>query len=451
MSYYRPEGTFGPVCDPKEITTVVKTVVLPKSESQWKKSTLIPDTPPNPENFPIPTALYAEEREVDGILEYRIVYDRPDLFKINGVEYNGTDNVYPGIDWSGKIKSENQPVTNKSFVMTPEYCADFAPDQYPQPQVYNGLTYYYRARSYPVTFQVDHPAWFEELNKYAIFINPKVCNYEGKTGRFAPRFSCNINFPVTGTYLFRVCADDSCEVWIDRDDDLEIPGTQLYNSAETGAAFSSAQMLQKTFTISAGVHKVLFIIYNIGAQYFAGDGRKWEVNPTGIACRIFQSGSYSSTSVTGIPLSIALETNTENMVVWNNGSKIPGATVYDTTNAITAFSRANSDTEYTVPFSNAKGLAGTLKVSPQAQITYDVSNNEVVTIITKWYIDTITSYGSGYAVDESFTVSYTGPVGGSVSVKIRIDRTRSTSSETTELWSTAKNAAMYDISTTPFT
>ena len=137
----------------------------------------------------------------------------------------------------------------------------------------------------------------------------------------------------------------------------------------------------------------------------------------------------------------------------SNGNLVIGGTtgytntyVRGLTDDSSVWSQSDVGTEITFTATDpSKGMVCEIGIVPRND------NSVGFRIVTDWAVKSISNYGSGYSVDDTFDVSYTKPGGGTVSAKVKIFSTRRGQFTTGNLiWSTTDNAVGYNESFTPF-
>ncbi len=215
MSYYYPEGYFGPICD-SEINPSTPPVYVPPGEviPDERKLFLDAKPAPNPEDptasqyldqvLPDTTQLWKKmcRFDEDGApFDCELIFTKP--FPDEGIPF-----VAPNFD-----KFSPRVVVPQ---VTSDSCIDFDADINIRPITrFNpdgtSTTYTRTQRSTPVTFPVyDEDLWSTEANKYAVWVNNGSCNLPGQT----QIVTYNIPIPATDTYTITGGADNSMSIFL---------------------------------------------------------------------------------------------------------------------------------------------------------------------------------------------------------------------------------------------
>ena len=148
---------------------------------------------------------------------------------------------------------------------------------------------------------------------------------------------------------------------------------------------------------------------------------------------------------TGADASASFDSN-GNLVVTGGGGWT-NSYIAGTLDRGAAFNLSHCNSEYVFTATDpAKGMSVQIGLIPR------VSNNGGTNVISvDAAVKEVYNYGFGYAVDETWTTSYTGPVGGSIDINVKVFSTRKARETVGNLiWSTKTNAVGYDTSSTPF-
>ena len=436
MAFYRPEGNFGPVCDPiGGITIQSDPVILDEQvqEDDFVECSGYAVYPSNPSWLDIPTQVKVLCRD-DG-RDFTFQVDRPELLEIdeelnNKIAQAFTNDVAPY-------------VAPPAFDVN-TFCEESFPDANIDPDRFQGKTRYYKVRSTPRSYNVENESWDDEMNERAIWLSPGVCSFEGKTiaNGDAPKVASNITIPTTGTYTIRYRFSKQGEVWLNYAE----PGQQqLLNLTETRSSYDNARFDTKVLSLSAGEYLLTAFMENPTVGTFK---KNWDDSPIAFGMEIWQ-GTYGVTTTYGVPTAIGIQTIQSQGITYTNqwnSSWIPNYTDHST-----VFDPSESGQEYAVTFSGANGLAGTAKVSPLVLHIYTSGGNTTVYVAAQWSVTSITSYGSNYSVDDTINLSYTGSVGGTATANVKVFLVEDVTTTTgTLLFSTQENMAGFDTSFIPF-
>lgn len=193
IQQYRPVGSFGPVCDiswPDIDPSCTKDIPDDSVPTAGKEDIF---------TYIIPTDDYSEltkggiRCKYDPILD--IYFDCEEIDQtINRciIQYG----KWAGQDICARLKADfDKPPRNfyQKPPWDPFYCVDFDPpeniiewDEYGNPKLYTVVT-----RSLPITYPVDSKHWKADVNKYAVWVNPMICNLHG----VLQEVNYNVNFP----------------------------------------------------------------------------------------------------------------------------------------------------------------------------------------------------------------------------------------------------------------
>ena len=113
-------------------------------------------------------------------------------------------------------------------------------------------------------YNVDHPAWGDFINAYAISPVPKSNVRGSDNANKWYSFIWEVDFPYDGEYRFRLARDNRCHFYLDN-----VPHTQLaqHFTTHTGTAPESDAVGPtgghgNNVTVSAGIHTVRLDLYN---------------------------------------------------------------------------------------------------------------------------------------------------------------------------------------------
>lgn len=438
MAFYRPEGYFGPVCDPIGVVTIGSDPVIiddQVAEDEFKPCAGFPEIPPNPSWLAMPTQTNVLCREKNGATEYKFVSDRPELYEYNEALNERIAKVFA---------ADVEPFVPPPAFDASRYCQEFFGDTKIAPDVFQGKTRYYKLRSFPRTFSVSNDMWDDEMNLEAAWLSQGVCSYEDKTiaAQNAPSFEGTLVIDNTGTHTLRYRFSKQGEVWLNYGDEDQ---QQLLSVLETRSSYDNSQFETKFVNLDAGEYRIYFVLENPTVGSYK---KEWDNSPIAAALQVYE-GTYSSTTTTGIPTEIGMSTASNDGVtyttVWSQ------AWVPDLSDQSGVFAIADANTEYTINFSN-NGMVGTAKVRPVVKHVYNSSTGNYDYFITsEWTVNSITSYGSGFAVDDTFSISYTGSVGGTATANVKVFAAQNVTTGTgTKIWSTSQNLVGFDTSFTPF-
>jgi len=133
-------------------------------------------------------------------------------------------------------------------------------------------------KSNPESFAVEHPAWSNWLNDYAVFIEPgnTSTNWNGSTWEL----QWVVDFGAGGAHIFRFAADNTAQLYLNNSPIGQqfhvasgCSGTSCWNYEQFGATAPSGKSILKARVTN----------YN--------DGPEWQSNPTCIGIEILTMGS----------------------------------------------------------------------------------------------------------------------------------------------------------------
>jgi hypothetical protein len=136
----------------------------------------------------------------------------------------------------------------------------------------------------PETFAVDHPAWSTWANNYMVWVNNKECVLpdEEQDIRY------NINFPVSGNYVFEVSSDNRTTI--------EIDGEMILNGNNVIRVFNDFASAPTIFThaVTSGVRTMTVRCTNVDNGFY-----DWDRNPGGWGIRISSTGQEAPIAAGG--------------------------------------------------------------------------------------------------------------------------------------------------------
>lgn len=439
MANTNPYGVFGPVCDFTGGRTVsTEAVLLEKQpiEEQYQDVEELGTTTPNPSWIFAPTLTKFQSK---GTL-YKPVFDYdwqedPDFRDILE-QWKAWDEYVPDF-YTPKTPDLIDPDT---------FCEEPYPTTNLADEVRGNELYQFSPRSAPVTYSVSHSTWDTEMNEYAAWISSGQCSFEGKTivvGN-AVYFTTEITIPSNGTYTFRYRFSKQGEVWLNK---FEETGTQqILNLSETRSSYDNSQFETKEVSLTSGTYDITIFIENPTVGSFKS---LWSDSPAAAALQVWQ-GSYSVTTVTGIPTILGMiPEDSPSGITWKNDAW-NGVYVKGYNDDSSVHNPSEGGQTANISLSDSKGLNGTVTIEKNTVVTYNTqtSQNEY-TITSNWAVTDVTAYGSGYAVDETISVSYTGSAGGTANADVTIfEVTDSVTSTGSLIWSTKDNCIGYDTTIT---
>ena len=436
MAFYRPEGNFGPVCDPIGVISIQSDPVIiddQVQETDYTECSGYAVYPSNPSWLDIPTQVKVLCRD-DG-RDFTFEVDRPELLELDDALTKKIEEAFA---------SDVAPYIAPPAFDINTYCEEYFPDSNIDPDIFQGKRRYYRTKSTPRSFQVEHESWDDEMNGNAIWLSVGVCSFEGKSiaDGTAPKVTKTITIPSTGTYTIRYRFSKQGEVWLNYGEPNQ---RQLLNLTETRTSYDNSQFETKILTLNAGEYLMTVFMENPTVGTFK---KNWDDSPIAFGMEIYE-GIYSYTVTVGVPTLVGIQTNHSEGITYRDSwdsSWIP-----DYSDHSTVFDPSEGGQEYAVAFSGANGLAGTAKVSPLVLHIYTSGGNSTIYVAAQWSVTSITSYGSNYSVDDTINLSYTGSVGGTASANVKVFAVKDVITTTgTLIFSTPVDMAGYDTSFTPF-
>lgn len=445
MANTSPYGVFGPVCDftgGRTVSSVPIIIIVPPKDVDWEDDPSLGVMVSNPDFIFAPTLTKFQRKgnEVRGVIDYDWENDE-DLADVLSKHKKFEDAVRsfrgyvaPRPQWNGveKFCEESRPITNIANEIRDNELVTFT------------------LKSTPLSFTVRHSTWDEEMSQYAAWISLGVCSFEEKTIALgnAANISSTITIPTSGVYTLRFRFSKQGEVWLNKFSQNPI---QILNLTETRASYNASSFITKAVTLSAGTYTIDIGIENPTVGTYKRD---WLDSPAAAALQIYQ-GVYSLNAVTGIPTTLSIVPQGVDStgfgavpdVTWRDG-EWTGVYAVGLRNNVGVHASTQGGNTATTTLNHTKGLAGTIEILIAVEQTGATPN--VITIGTDWATKTITAYGSGYAVDETINLSYTGSLGGTVTALLRIDAIDETSSSGgTLIWSTRDNLVGFTTTITP--
>lgn len=439
MANTNPYGVFGPVCDFTGGRTVsTEAVLLEKQpiEEQYQDVEELGTNTPQPSWIFAPTLTKFQSKGTlyKPVLDYDWQED-PDFQDVLE-KWKAWDEYVPNF----YIPKTPDPIDPDTFCEEPYATTNLADE------VRGNELYQFSPRSAPVTYSVSHSTWDTEMNEYAAWISSGQCSFEGKTivvGN-AVYFTSEITIPSNGTYTFRYRFSKQGEVWLNK---FEETGTQqILNLTETRSSYDNSQFETKEVSLTAGTYDITIFIENPTVGSFKS---LWSDSPVAAALQVWQ-GSYSVTTVTGIPTIIGMAPeDSPPGITWKDGAW-NGVYVTGYNDDSLVHNPTEGGETDDISLSDTKGLTGTVTIQKNTVVTYNTqtAQNEY-TITSNWAVTDVTAYGSGYAVDETISVSYTGSAGGTANADVTIfEVTDSVTSTGSLIWSTKDNCIGYDTTIT---
>lgn len=138
--------------------------------------------------------------------------------------------------------------------------------------------YEYEPKSRPETFAVEHPAWSNWMNQYAVWVNAAECVLPDEL----QSVTYYVNFPTSSEYVFEVGSDNITEIFLDG----ERIGPDGINSTFTD--FKSSPTIF-THSVTSGGRQMVVNCTNVDN----GQG-DWRKNPGGWAIRISNTGQVAA-------------------------------------------------------------------------------------------------------------------------------------------------------------
>jgi len=277
MAYYYPEGNPGPVCDPLMTDWFNANPKFAGEED--------PDPWPDPEGWIYPPWLcetgVCPPTGPPGMPPPFIRIGRKCKVAPDGTLFDCHDEYtrpYPPSEpWD---PGETFGLSDTFFtpIMDVDSCSPFDNDINIKPKRFYRQDGTYvlkskRAKSSPVTFNVDSPEWWnDQANHYSVWVNPEVCTLPGEP----QTVTYLVSIPVGDSYGFTFGCDMEGQVILNDD------STALINAVggnlNTGTYTTP---YTATTTLSSGTLKVTVNVTND-----FGWRDRWWINPAGIAWRI---------------------------------------------------------------------------------------------------------------------------------------------------------------------
>ena len=283
MSYYYPEGYFGPICD-SEVNPPSPPVYVPPTETIEEERTLRLDGRPFDETYF--NQYFPNTPQLDKILC---------KFDADGVPYDCVRTYtkpYPnaGIDFKAPNFGRYSPVM-PNITVGPDSCLPFDPDINIRPITrFNpdgtSTTYTRTQRSTPVTFPVySDDLWSAEGNKYAVWTDNGQCRKAG----VMQSVTYQIPIPATDNYTITGGADNTMKIFLNNS------STALSNfNPATGGIFASGSYTSpysNTVALNAGTLSMIVQCTNDAGGTGYGD------NPGGWYIKICRGGAcYEQTA-----------------------------------------------------------------------------------------------------------------------------------------------------------
>lgn len=437
MANVQPYGPFGPVCDfagaltPYAQAVVIQTKVI---EDEYE------DAPEYGEGTPFPSFLFAPSllgfQKKGTLIKPVIDYDWE-----NDDDFAEVNQKWAA--WKKVTTDEWKQVQVPGVISGDTYCEEPYSTTNLQDEIRGNEKYSFTLRSSPLTYNVNHSTWDDEMNAYAAWTSKGICSFEGKTIAIgnANYFTTELVVPTTTTYTLRYRFSKQGEVWLDKFVKNGTP-QQLLNLTETRTSYNDGVFKTKSVTLTAGTYKITIFVENPTVGSFKKD---WQDSPAAASLQIWQ-GSYSVTTVTGIPTVLGMQPqNSSDGITWKDNAWT-NAYIAGLQDASGVHTNAESGQTATISLSHAKGLTGTVTIRKNAEPIFNSTTGDFDYYITSsWALTNVTAYGSGYSVDELIPVSYTGTVGGTAYADVKVYEVRSTVTTTGNLiWSTKDNCIGYD-------
>jgi hypothetical protein len=339
---YRPNGPFGPICDPFNLPPDGS------GDEEIIKPDFDPDIVyPDIKDFPngidyvvdpdgaVTIGLPTTDGFDDGIdiptvagLAYKYIpfFDTSDVNKIpSSFTFNDPEPDKGDWDWSlyyndgkffewgetevrdGKTGQElyeelidlvkqDPDAKGDTEAFNPDtYCSEPWPDYFLDPYTDpNGNTVYRQVKSSPRTFQVQHEDFCAEFAQKSAWISQGVCSFEGNTRlqNNAANFTTEIVIPDTDTYTIRYKFVKRGELFLDYYDSPVSSGTPntitLINATEGATTYGGSDPCafgSKSMEIEAGTYFITAFVENYSV---GGYKPHWKDSPAACAIEIFQ-------------------------------------------------------------------------------------------------------------------------------------------------------------------
>ncbi len=167
----------------------------------------------------------------------------------------------------------------------------------------NAQKYVVANKTAPETFAVDHPAWSTWANQYMVWVNDKECVLPDEQQEVV----YNINFPVSGHYIFEVASDNITTIEIDGDMILD-----SNNVIRTFTDFANAPTVFQ-HPVTSGTRRMVVRCTNVDNGF-----NDWQRNPGGWGIRISSTGQQPPIAAGG-SAEASFDSN-GNIVVTGSGS-----------------------------------------------------------------------------------------------------------------------------------
>lgn len=209
--------------------------------------------------------------------------------------------IQPLLD-SGKLIFDDLPAANKGGYNPATY-GTIMLNIYGSSSTTNAQKYVVANKTEPETFAVDHPAWSTWANQYMVWVNDKECTLPDEQQEIV----YNINFPVSGHYIFEVASDNITTISIDGE--MIVDGNGVIRSFTD---FANAPTVFQ-HPVTSGTRRMVVRCTNVDNGF-----NSWDRNPAGWGIRISSTGQQPPVAAGGSAQ--AAFDSSGNIVVTGSGS-----------------------------------------------------------------------------------------------------------------------------------
>ena len=181
--------------------------------------------------------------------------------------------IQPLLD-NGKLIFDDLPAANKGGYNPVTY-GTIMLNIYGTSSTTNAQKYVVANKTDPETFAVDHPAWSTWANQYMVWVNDKECTLPDEQQEIV----YNINFPVSGHYIFEVASDNITTISIDGEMILDDNGV-----IRSFTDFANAPTVFQ-YPVTSGTRRMVVRCTNVDNGF-----SDWQRNPGGWGIRISSTG-----------------------------------------------------------------------------------------------------------------------------------------------------------------
>jgi hypothetical protein len=186
------------------------------------------------------------------------------------------DWIQPALDNGDLVRGDLPSATKGGY--DPPYYGTIRLNIFASQGTTTAQRYEYEPKSRPETFAVEHPAWSDWMNQYAVWVNNAECVLPDDP----QQVTYYVNFPTSSEYVFEVGSDNITTISIDG----ENIGPNGANSVFTD--FKSSPTIF-THSVTSGARQMVVTCTNVDN----GQG-DWRKNPGGWAIRISNTGQVAA-------------------------------------------------------------------------------------------------------------------------------------------------------------